>query len=102
MSDPTMEWATDSAVMQRGLAEDKHALDCFHELMLEKLRDNRHKAHWEHVSQDWILARLEQELEELKEALANGCADDIAYECADVANFAMMIADNERDKNEVR
>ena len=95
MSDPTMAWATDGVVMQRGLAEDKHAIDEFSGVMLEKLRENRHKAHWSKVDRLWLLARLEQELQELKQAIKEDDPLSISYECADVANFAMMIADNE-------
>jgi len=61
--------------------------------MVEKLFKNRRKSHWSTVGCDYLLDRLIEELEELKEA-RGGSADEIISECADVGNFAMMIADN--------
>lgn len=62
--------------------------------MLLKLRHNKQKAHWSTVSNDWLLTRLKEEVSELECALESG--EGIVYECADVANFAAMIADNVR------
>lgn len=61
--------------------------------MLKKLRENSHKAHWSTVSTEFLLDRLLEEVEELAEALDYGSTDDIVSECADVSNFAMMIAE---------
>ena len=64
-------------------------------LMFEKLDQNRFKMGWDGCTQNWLLDRLEQEVGELRQAITdNKPARDIAYEAADVANFAMMIADN--------
>lgn len=60
--------------------------------MFEKLRRNCKKAHWSTVTQKWLLDRLKQEVDELEQALISGV--DVVGECADVANFAAMIADN--------
>ena len=59
--------------------------------MESKLRANDHKAHWRECSLDYLLTRLEQEALELREAI--NCGDGVIGEAADVANFAMMIAD---------
>lgn len=40
-----------------------------------------------------LLERLVDEKNELEKAILHGSPDDIARECANVANFAMMIAD---------
>jgi len=56
------------------------------------LRENDHKRGWADCSQVWLLNRLKQETAELERALASG--KNIVKEAADVANFAMMIADN--------
>ena len=64
--------------------------------MFEKLRRNAHKAHWQTVTNQWLFDRLKQEVAELENALADGI--DIVHECADVANFAAMIADNVTNK----
>lgn len=64
---------------------------------LEKFAENRHKPHWERASCRYLLGRLRQEVNELEIAMAKGHfapADEVISECADVANFAAMIADN--------
>lgn len=57
---------------------------------------NMRKGGWHHLSDLYLLRRARQELAELEEALADpeGNAERIGKECADVANFVMMIADN--------
>jgi NTP pyrophosphatase (non-canonical NTP hydrolase) len=60
--------------------------------MEQKLRENSHKAHWRDCSREWLMSRLLDEVEELRAAVTS---EDVAREAADVANFAMMIADNE-------
>jgi NTP pyrophosphatase (non-canonical NTP hydrolase) len=66
----------------------------FAQQMERELRDNDWKDHWSTCSQRWLLNRLKQETAELERALTTG--REIASEAADVANFAMMIADNAR------
>jgi len=70
------------------------ALHAFQRIMWDKLMANAHKGGWESASPEELLGRLEDELEELKRAVR--CAESpeaVARECADVANFAMMLAD---------
>ena len=47
---------------------------------------------WKSESIDWLIERLEEELSELRAARRRGNFDGIVDECADVANFAMMVA----------
>lgn len=61
--------------------------------MEHKLRQNDHKGGWQDCASDWLLRRLEEELQELRIALATGTLLDVEEEAADVANFAMMLAD---------
>ena len=65
--------------------------------MERKLQKNRHKGDrdgWKREPADWLLARLRDEVEELAATLRVSCPRaDIRGECADVANFAMMISD---------
>lgn len=70
----------------------------FAEEMEKRLRANDHKGGWEDDSDDSLLARLREETNELADALAKlpGRSGDqlmVTLEAADVANFAMMIAD---------
>jgi len=77
----------------RPMESDAESVHAFSIEMLKKLLQNGHKAHWSTVDCDYLFDRLIEELEELK-AARSGSVNDIVSECADVANFAMMIADN--------
>lgn len=79
-------------------AEDQVALYKFMADMFRKLRANKHKAHWSTVTEAFLIVRLAEEFAELADVLGKGTPQQIIDECADVANFAMMIADNERTK----
>ena len=70
-----------------------------------KLRKNDHKGHWSGCTNAYLLRRLVGETEELRlamlgpdgqKSLTVAEAEYIIREAADVANFAMMIADNAR------
>ena len=66
-------------------------------LMEEKLKKNDHKGGWENCDNNYLMGSLEAEVYELS------CAIDsnnifLQKECADVANYAMMIADNSNRK----
>jgi len=66
--------------------------------MERKLRENEDKGHWSECGAEYLLSRLKEETNELDASiLADGDKSDIkntVEETADVANFAMMIADN--------
>lgn len=70
-------------------------------LMEEKLRENDHKGCWQGDTAGGLFSRLMEEAGELREALAawragSAVADIVLVgrEAADVANFALMLADN--------
>lgn len=71
--------------------------------MDEQLSDNDHKGHWCDEKPSYLLYKLIAELAELTETLHENMSDwanqkytrdAIVSECADLANYAMMIADN--------
>lgn len=69
-------------------------------LMEARLRANDHKPGWKNHSPDALYARLLEEAGELHRAILAHAfdagpeqSDGVGYEAADVANFAMMIAD---------
>ena len=76
------------------------------ELMQHKLDKNKHKEcavmnpdgkgrRWDKCDVRWLLMRLREETYEIEKALNdNEEPIEVAKECADVCNFAMMIADN--------
>lgn len=69
------------------------------ELTLRKHDGN--KSGWDDCSYDYLLDRLAEELEELDMVVLeppNAPISRVIQEAADVANFAMMIADNARHK----
>ncbi len=99
------------------MIELRPEVQAFAEAMELKLRQNDHKGGWKREGHRWLLLRAHEELTELfkfAEAKASndtnsmmesispsggwrGAPDlrpKILQECTDVANFAMMIADN--------
>lgn len=69
------------------------------------LPKNVAKRHWSECGDRLLLDQLVEEVKELRDALAGGYASEcttepnatsIILECADIAAFAMMIADNHR------
>lgn len=65
----------------------------FAENMRRKLRQNEHKGSWLGVRPEHYVMRIMDEVDELQTALALGDPKAIIDECADIANFAMFIAD---------
>lgn len=78
----------------------------FADLMEQTLRKNDHKGTWKGEARLWLLSRLREEVQELEEAISYAQSYDtsdrgarinpwgaVGREAADVANFAMMIAD---------
>jgi len=84
-----------------GKNEIYQALYEFIVVMKEKLDENieKGKTGWRDMTADWLYMRLQGEMGELFAELmsANPDPDKVARECADVANFAMMIADRVRN-----
>lgn len=84
----------------------------FAQKMEEKLRENDDlKKHWSSMDEDDLLDLMRGEFEELFEKCSNIGFDiffkkitcdkkieSLILECADIANYAMMIADNAREK----
>jgi hypothetical protein len=80
----------------------------FAEHMERKLREHDDRPGWIGCDADWLLERMKEERKELTAALRQLAASDgdartnvlvlrVINEAADVANFAMMIADNARE-----
>ena len=70
--------------------------DVLRQHMVDKLAENRGKAHWRTpgVPHTYLLGRLFDEVHELKNAVRdNELSRNVWREAADVANFAAMIAD---------
>lgn len=78
----------------KSLPDPRPEVQWFSRRMELKLRANDHKPHWSGMHTDYLIHRLFQEADELWMALQYGeSAENIVQEAADVANFAMMIAD---------
>lgn len=78
-----------------GSATWRHVM-AFAHVMEAKLAQNRHKGDregWMALSLSRLYELLLKEVDELDLALSNGDANAVAEEAADVANYAMMIAD---------
>ena len=70
------------------------AVRAFARLMEGKLRRNDHKTHWSEAGLGYLIGRLRDEVTELIRAVGGEGKEPVGDEAADVANFAMMIADN--------
>lgn len=62
--------------------------------MEKRLEANEDKGHWGNCSLQYLTMRLTQERKELARAIKKKDIHNVIEECADIANFAMMIADN--------
>ena len=77
--------------------EHRGPLVWFTQEMEKKIRSNEHKDAWDCLPLDWLFKRLLEEVEELRvEIVARKSAHTIS-EAADVAIYAMMIADRVRE-----
>ena len=87
---------------KRGEYED--VITRFGEEMLAKLNEHKNRGlSWKGLTTTSLMRGLTTELNELKCALAmSGNTDDVIKEAADVANYAMMIADVARRDHESR
>jgi NTP pyrophosphatase (non-canonical NTP hydrolase) len=102
---------------ERMLMLPRKEIKSFSENMERKLKENDYKERWSKSNYSYLIQRLHEEVDELDEALSSfviGQAmprdlsgsysieqyGEVVEECADVANFAMMIADNLKNKRE--
>ena len=83
----------------------RDSVQWFTERMEKTLRKNDYKGGWERCDFEYLLGRLNDELGELNELTKDEILDykpsksrakKVTHECLDIANFAMMIADNLR------
>jgi hypothetical protein len=65
----------------------------FAEQMEKKLQENDRKGGWENCSPGYLMRRLREEYQELLGLMIPQDREKIIREAADIANFAMMIAD---------
>lgn len=69
----------------------RREVQLFANAMERKLRENDYKAGWKGCTEDYLIMRTKQELEELLNCHSDS---DLALdEAADVANFLMMLCD---------
>jgi len=79
---------------ERDEAEERRLVDVLRPFQLSKLEEYRAKGHWANASRFGLIRMLQIEVDELIDAIASKKpANEVARECADVANFCAMIAD---------
>jgi chromosome segregation ATPase len=76
---------------------ERMAVREFSHIMLQRLMANTHKGGWSTTLNAVLLGRLIKNAGEIGVALSNGDIDSDEFRgiCADVANYAMMICDNQ-------
>ena len=85
---------------QKGMIEN--SVNFFSQEMKDQLLKHLDRPGWKHESIAYLLNRLGEEISELCDAIeSNQPREIIIKECADVANFPMMIADVYRQKSRV-
>lgn len=79
----------------RSATAERQCVARFGIAMRRKLRENRFKGGWRHEDLEFLLDKLQEEVDELRAAIT--CEPrlfrDIEDEAADVGNMAMMLAD---------
>jgi len=73
-------------------------IQIFSKHMEALLRENDHKGGWEGSTYGYFLDHIEVHLIKLRQALERRDTHDIVHEAADLANYAMMIADNVKNR----
>ena len=73
--------------------EMRPVLVSFSKYMEAILKENDHRGGWCGNSLEDLFSRLEHQCDALGAALPTGQAHRVRKECADIANFAMMIYD---------
>lgn len=79
----------------------RESVQWFATVMEVNLRGNDHKGGWEEEPFQYFVDRMKDEMEEIEEAMVGTCKSDMmdaVNECADLANFAMMLAENAHKK----
>lgn len=80
----------------------RHDIRRFVEAMSYKMARNAHKGRWEKLDIPKTIELMRGEVNELRQAISNGNSVEILLECADVANFAMIVASIIMEKGDVR
>jgi NTP pyrophosphatase (non-canonical NTP hydrolase) len=74
--------------------EENELLEFFRVIMAGKLRANRHKPHWDNLSNEKLLERIDEEVAELKEVVKKNHCSKISLEASDIALYCAMLAWN--------
>ena len=74
------------------LDKERHAIKRFFDAMVYKLRLNAHKSGFDSADVETCLARISDEVNELRVAIDEGNVIEILQESADCANFALIAA----------
>ena len=83
--------------MRTPIEDLRKSVDSFADEMMGQLVANRGKGHWADCPSHFLIDELNKNLNYLAASVEEGDKDTVRRRAANVANFAMMIADN-RDK----
>lgn len=82
------------ASLRSEILEVREPVRQFGKLMEHKLKAHDGKCGWKHLTLEDLYQMMLKETKDLRDVLDSNDPNAIRFECADVANFAMMIADN--------
>ena len=79
----------------------KEVIGFAEQMELKLRRDDGKKGGWDDLSIQFLFSRIQDEVKELEEEINNNIFDNdaVVKECADVANFCMMLAQNVNKDN---
>ncbi len=80
------------------MAIHRGSLDWFRQRMLDELEFNNHKNGWHHLSTKTLTDGIDKQWFPLLDAIKTNDTESIISRCANLANFAMMVADNAHRK----
>jgi len=88
--------------MKRTASIYQQKIEWLGKAMKRKLTRNKCKVHWSDESNERLLELLKDEVDELEYAIKTSkTPNTVLNEAADVANIAMMLADNHLTQNHV-
>lgn len=82
---------------------NRKEIEWFASEMEKKLKENDYKGGWKKCHIWWLVNKLKDEVKELEDTIEKAfeekdelteISEDVISECADIANYSMMIADN--------
>jgi len=94
VADPALSAAAGYAAIDSLVYDMIYKLEMNKRKPCELMAPEETERKWAHCDLHWLVSRIGDELSELEEWINAGDLREAQLECADIANFAMMVHDN--------